>query len=186
MRHAEITTAHPGVDVRPLGVDLDVADEASVGRLPDAVRHVAGRLDVLVNNAAAFVDWGEVGSTADLGLAHSVMETNLFGAWRVNQALLPLLRESTHARVVNVSSGAGSHGDEAFGLSRRGGRAASYGVSKAALGALTSTLAAGLEGTGILVNAVSPGHTALTRMPVPSSSAARVEVSAPSAALLTP
>ena len=148
------------MDVRPLGVDLDVADEASVGRLPDAVRHVAGRLDVLVNNAAAFVDWGEVGSTADLGLAHSVMETNLFGAWRVIQALLPLLRESTHARVVNVSSGAGSHGDEAFGLSRHGGRAASYGVSKAALGALTSTLAAGLEGTGILVNAVCPGLTA--------------------------
>ena len=76
---SEITTANPGADVRPLGVDLDVADEASVARLPDAMRRVAGRLDVLVNNAAAYVDWGEVGSTADLGLAHSVMETNLFG-----------------------------------------------------------------------------------------------------------
>jgi len=89
-----------------------------------------------------------------------VMETNLFGAWRVTQALLPLLRESAHARVVNVSSGAGSHGDEAFGLARRGGRAASYGVSKAALGALTATLAAELDGAGILINAVCPGLTA--------------------------
>ncbi|WP_020144479.1 SDR family NAD(P)-dependent oxidoreductase [Terracoccus sp. 273MFTsu3.1] len=157
---AGVVAADPGADVRALGLDLDVADAASVALLPDAVRRVAGRLDVLVNNAAAFVDWDELGSDADLELARSVMETNLFGAWRVTQALLPLLRESAHARVVNVSSGAGSHGDEAFGLARRSGRAASYGVSKAALGALTSTLAAELDGTGILVNAVCPGLTA--------------------------
>lgn len=157
---AQVVVADAASDIRPLGLDLDVGDAASVARLPHAVRRAAGSLDVLVNNAAAFVDWGEVGSDADLDLAHEVMETNLFGAWRVTQALLPLLRESTHARVVNVSSGAGSHGDEAFGLARRGGRAASYGISKAALGALTSTLAAELEGTGILVNAVCPGLTA--------------------------
>ena len=108
---AAVVAADPGVDVRALGLDLDVSDAASVLRLPDAVRRIAGSLDVLINNAAAFVDWGDVGSDADLELARSVMETNLFGAWRVTQALLPLLRESAHARLVNVSSGAGSHGD---------------------------------------------------------------------------
>ncbi len=49
---------------------------------------------------------------------------------------------------------------EQFGLTRRGGAAASYGISKAALNALTATLAAELADTPILVNAVCPGLTA--------------------------
>jgi len=76
------------------------------------------------------------------------------------QAFLPLLQQSPHPRLVNVASGAGSHGDEQFGLTRRGGKAASYGISKAALLALTSTLAAELDGSNVLVNAVCPGLTA--------------------------
>ena len=60
----------------------------------------------------------------------------------------------------NVSSGAGSHGDDQFGLTRRGGTAASCGISKAALNALTGTLAAELADTPALVNAVCPGVTA--------------------------
>ena len=117
-------------------------------------------LDVVVNNAAAYVDWSESGLSADLDTARAVMETNLFGPWQVAQAALPLLRQSSHPRLVNVASGGGSHGDEAFGLTRRGGRAATYGISKAALLALTSTLAAELADTPILVNAVCPGLTA--------------------------
>jgi NAD(P)-dependent dehydrogenase (short-subunit alcohol dehydrogenase family) len=74
--------------------------------------------------------------------------------------VLRLLRRSDHPRIVNLASGAGSHGDESFGLGRRQGAAASYGISKAALGALTSTFAAELATTGVLVNAVCPGLTA--------------------------
>lgn len=118
------------------------------------------QLDVLVNNAAAYVDWAEAGSSADLGAARAVLETNLFGAWRVSQVALPLLRRSARPRLVTVASGAGSHGDPQFGLTTRAGRAASYGVSKAALLALTSTLAAELAETPILVNAGCPGLTA--------------------------
>jgi NAD(P)-dependent dehydrogenase (short-subunit alcohol dehydrogenase family) len=44
---------------------------------------------VLVNNAAAYVDWSETASQARLDDARHVMETNLFGAWRVTAALLP-------------------------------------------------------------------------------------------------
>jgi NAD(P)-dependent dehydrogenase (short-subunit alcohol dehydrogenase family) len=90
------------------------------------------------------------------------MEANLFGAWRTTQALLPLLRRSRRGRIVNVSSGAGSHVDARFGLAAVAA-ATSYAVSKAALNALTVKLALELREDGILVNAVCPGLTATTR-----------------------
>ncbi|GIJ71580.1 SDR family NAD(P)-dependent oxidoreductase [Virgisporangium ochraceum] len=143
-----------------LPVGLDLTDPAGVGAAADALAATPDRLDVLVNNAAAFVDWTETATNADLDAARRVMETNLFGTWRLTQALLPLLRRSPAPRVVNVSSGGGSHGDKSFGLTARGGMAASYGISKAALNALTATLATELADTTILVNAVCPGLTA--------------------------
>lgn len=149
-----------GPQVDALAVDLDVTDAASVTQAAAALTSTPGKLDTLINNAAAYVDWSEMGSTADLAAAHQVLETNLFGAWRVTQALLPLLRQSPAPRIVNISSGAGSHDDPAFGLRSRGRAAASYGISKAALNALTSTLATELTGTNFLVNSVCPGLTA--------------------------
>lgn len=147
-------------DVRALDVALDVADQQSVHAAAAALEENPGRLDVLINNAAAYVDWNELGSSADLAAAEAVIDVNLFGGWRMIQALLPLLRQSGHPRIVNVSSGAGSHDDDHFGLTKRGGAAATYGISKAALNALTSTLAAELKDTPVLVNAVCPGLTA--------------------------
>ena len=141
-----------------LALALDVTSRDSV-RAAFAGLESEG-LDVAVNNAAAYVDWAETGLSADLDAARAVMETNLYGPWLVAQAAVPLLRHSKRPRLVNVASGGGSHGDEAFGLTRRGGAAASYGISKAALLALTSTLAAELADTSILVNAVCPGLTA--------------------------
>ena len=114
----------------------------------------------LVNNAAAYVDWAETTTGADLAASRAVMDTNLYGTWRMIQAFLPLLRCSEHPRIVNVASGAGSHGDQQYGLTARHGTAASYGISKAALLALTATLAAELDGTPVIVNAVDPDLTA--------------------------
>lgn len=147
-------------DVQALADALDVADRASVDRAAAEVEARFGRLDVLINNAAAYVDWSETGSTADLALSKAVMATNLYGAWNMIQAFLPLIRRSDHPRIVNIASGAGSHGDREFGLTARRGAAASYGVSKAALGALTATLAAEFAGTPVIINAVDPNLTA--------------------------
>jgi NAD(P)-dependent dehydrogenase (short-subunit alcohol dehydrogenase family) len=147
-----------GLDVR--AGTIDVADDDSVGELADWVAGEFGRLDVLVNNAAAFADWSETASGADLENSRAVLDTNLFGTWRVCQAFLPLIRQSEHGRIVNVASGSGSHGDPQFGLATPGGTAATYAISKSAVLALTSKLAAELEGTGILVNSVDPGLTA--------------------------
>ena len=140
-----------------VGATLDVADPDSVAAL---AREVGGRpLRVLVNNAAAFADWTETATGADLDGARTVMDTNLFGPWRVVQALLPALRAGAPARVVNVGSGSGSHGDTQFGLSTNPVSTA-YAVSKAALHALTVKLAVELRDAGIVVNAVDPGLTA--------------------------
>ncbi len=155
---AAAALAAGGADVRPLR--LDVTDAGSVAAAAAALGADPGALDLLVNNAAAPAPWDEVPSGADLDAARALMEVNLFGAWRVTQAMLPLLRASATPRVVNVSSGAGTRADPGSGLGARAGAAASYGISKAALNALTTELAAELAGTPVLVNSVCPGSPA--------------------------
>lgn len=140
-----------------LAVQLDLAEPDSITAMTAALGN--GPLDVLVNNAAAFADWAETASNADLDTARSVMEINLFGTWAVIQAALPALRRSDDARIVNVGSGSGSHGDPTFGLATNPA-AASYAVSKAALHALTAKLATELRTEGIRVDAADPGLTA--------------------------
>ncbi|MEM6428343.1 MAG: SDR family oxidoreductase [Deinococcota bacterium] len=139
--------------------ELDVDDLASVERAVSEFEQQHGQLDVLINNAAAFADWSETPSQASLNHARTVMDTNLFGPWRVIQAFLPLLRKSEHARIVNVASGSGSFGEPQFGLTANP-VAASYAISKAALNALTAKLAVELKEQGIIVNATGPGLTA--------------------------
>jgi len=132
---------------------LDVTDQLSIERLLGNVTAELGRLDVLVNNAGILYDTWEQCITADLSVAHEALETNLFGAWRMCMAFLPLLRKSHAGRIVNVSSESGS-------LANMGGGTPAYSVSKAALNALTRVLAAELSKTGILVNAICPGWVA--------------------------
>ena len=71
-------------------VALDVADDESVR----AAAAGLDRLDVLVNNAAILYDTWQRGVDADLDQVREAFETNLLGAWRVTQAVLPLLRAS--------------------------------------------------------------------------------------------
>lgn len=147
-------------ELRSLPDGLDVADRASVDAAAAAIQGSHGRLDVLINNAAAYVDWAETATAADLSRSRAVMDINLYGPWSLIQAMLPLLRASDHPRIVNIASGAGSHGDQQYGLGARRGAAASYGISKAALLALTTILAAELHDTPVIVNAVDPDLTA--------------------------
>jgi NAD(P)-dependent dehydrogenase (short-subunit alcohol dehydrogenase family) len=126
---------------------LDVTDPDSVAQ---AVAEL-GRLDVLVNNAGILYDTWQSPSTADLDQVREAFDVNVLGAWRVTQAALPLM--GAGGRIVNVSSGAGM-------LTGMGAGTPAYGVSKAALNALTLKFAAELRGRGILVNAVCPGWVA--------------------------
>jgi NAD(P)-dependent dehydrogenase (short-subunit alcohol dehydrogenase family) len=126
---------------------LDVTDPDSVARFAQSV----GEVDALVNNAAINYDTWERATTADLDVVRGTLDTNLLGAWRTTQALLPQLSRSEHPRIVNVSSGSGQ-------LSDMGGGTPAYRVSKTALNALTRMLAAELPRAR--VNSVCPGWVA--------------------------
>lgn len=132
---------------------LDVADPASVSQLVEDVARTLGRLDVLVNNAAILYDTWQQAVIADLAVVEQALQTNLYGAWRMAQACIPLIRRGGYGRIVNVSSEAGS-------LSGMGSGTPAYSVSKVALNALTRMLADELRGSGILVNSVCPGWVA--------------------------
>jgi len=90
----------------------------------------------------------------------AVWETNVFGVLAVYQSMLPLLRESPDARIVNVSSGVGSlttNADPTYPYRAFFGPV--YAASKTALNAMTLAMMNELELTGIKVNLVSPGFT---------------------------
>jgi NAD(P)-dependent dehydrogenase (short-subunit alcohol dehydrogenase family) len=132
---------------------LDVLDQTSLAAVAHELLSSFGRVDVLVNNAAIHYDVWQTASNADLDIVDAAWETNVLGAWRTTIAFLPLLRESNHARIVNVSSEAGS-------LASMASSTPAYSVSKAALNALTKQLAADLDNSRILVNSVCPGWVA--------------------------
>ena len=150
-RKAEVAAKELDPDgQRVVPVHVEVDNSVNVAQFAKWVREHYGRVDALVNNASTAPDQWEIAGTTDLSLVAEALDVNLFGAWRVSQALLPLLRSSPRPRIVNVSSDSGS-----IAL-MRGGRPA-FSVSKTALNALTRTLAAELHRDGILVNAVCPG-----------------------------
>jgi NAD(P)-dependent dehydrogenase (short-subunit alcohol dehydrogenase family) len=136
-----------------LPVELDVANPDHAGQLARRVQKEHGRLDVLVNNAGIHYDSNERATTADWRIVREAFEVNLFGAWRLAQAIAPMMRTARYGRIVNVSSQAGS-------LSTMRGGTPAYSTSKAALNALTRVLAGEFAGTGVLVNSVCPGWVA--------------------------
>jgi NAD(P)-dependent dehydrogenase (short-subunit alcohol dehydrogenase family) len=166
----EAAAKEVGPDAHAL--QLDVTDQASIAAAAARVRSEFGRLDVLIQNAA-ISNTGKrpVQSVAEYAATtrpsnvpidemRAVWDTNVFGVLAVYQAMLPILRETPGARIVNVSSGVGSlttNSDRAFHYRAIFGPV--YPASKTALNALTVAMAIELEPEGIKVNAVSPGFT---------------------------
>jgi NAD(P)-dependent dehydrogenase (short-subunit alcohol dehydrogenase family) len=149
--HADALVAE-GHDAEAIA--LDTADPDSVAVLVDALGFRP--LSVLVTTAATCANRPETAAAADLERAREVMSTQLFGLWRLVQAVLPALARSGSARIVNVGREPGAPGDPGLGLPA-GPASAGHAVSQAALHALTGMLAAELRSAGVLVNAVDPG-----------------------------
>jgi NAD(P)-dependent dehydrogenase (short-subunit alcohol dehydrogenase family) len=130
---------------------LDVTDPESIESCLREIDDQHGRLDVLVNNAGIEGgSWRTNATDVDLDEVRDTLETNLFGAWKLTQAALPLMRRNGYGRIVNLSSGMGQ-------LDEMGGHAPSYRISKVGLNALTRMLTAELDGENILVNSCCPG-----------------------------
>ncbi|MBP0459990.1 SDR family oxidoreductase [Streptomyces bomunensis] len=142
-------------------VPLDVTDDASVTAAARLIEERAGRLDVLVNNAGAATGGRpEAPSTVDLTTVRRLVETNVIGVMRVTNAMLPLLRGSTHPRIVNQSSHVGSLTLRTTPGVDLGGVSGAYAPTKTYLNAVTVQYAEELAGTGVLINAACPGYVA--------------------------
>lgn len=132
---------------------LDVTSAKSVAEAVGKARDLVGGIDVLVNNAGVSLDGGLRPPYIDEDILRATLDTNLAGAWRVAEAVVPGMVTAGYGRVVNVTSSYGSL------TLMDSGRHPAYRISKAALNALTRMLAAEVAGTGVLVNAADPGWT---------------------------
>ena len=133
------------------GLPLDVNDTKSVRRFVEQVEKHHGAPSVLVNNAGVYPESTEARVVdTPTSIWRETFETNLFGAVRMCREVVPLMAKLRYGRIVNISSGLGQ-------LQKMGEGSPAYRVSKAALNALTRTLAAEVAGSGILVNSMSPG-----------------------------
>jgi NAD(P)-dependent dehydrogenase (short-subunit alcohol dehydrogenase family) len=163
--------AAAGIPTGATAIQLDVTDLASIAAAAERIRAEHGRLDLLVSNAGisntrtGSATPGEMAasstaSTASLEEVRAIWDVNVFGVLAVYQAMLPLLRASSDARIVNVSSGVGSlasNADPSFPY--RSIYGPGYAASKTAENAMTLAMMIELEQTDIKINLVSPGFT---------------------------
>lgn len=154
-----------------VAIQLDVTDRVSIADAAERIRKEFGRLDLLVNNAGisntrkgtlSLAEYGKISMASNISLdeVRTVWETNVLGVLTVYQAMLPLLRESSDARIVNVSSTVGSlslNADPAYPY--RAVFSPGYAASKTSLNAVTLAMMIELESTDIKINLVSPGYT---------------------------
>jgi NAD(P)-dependent dehydrogenase (short-subunit alcohol dehydrogenase family) len=147
-----------GIDAR--AVQLDVTSDASVASAAAQLSDLAGKLDVLVNNAGLMFAPPPSVAEERIEEVRQMFDTNVLGVLRVTQAFLPLLRKSEAARIVMMSSGLSSL-SEALDMRSETWTVgfAGYCASKTALNMLTVKLAKELDREGIKVNAVDPGLT---------------------------
>jgi NAD(P)-dependent dehydrogenase (short-subunit alcohol dehydrogenase family) len=152
LRQAGLADVHP--------IEIDVTKQDAITAAAQLIEKDYGRLDILVNNAGISLHGDGLPSMADVDVVQKIFDTNFFGALRVAQTMLPLLRKSSAGRIVNLSSGLGSltfNSDPAWAF--REVKVIGYNASKAALNMLTVHLAYELRGTKIKVNSADPGYT---------------------------
>jgi NAD(P)-dependent dehydrogenase (short-subunit alcohol dehydrogenase family) len=126
---------------------LDVRDPKAIEATVARAFELAGRLDVVVNNAGYGL-LGPVEYVSDADMTR-LFETNVFGSLRVIRAVLPRLRAQRSGHIINITSIAGRAPAAASGV---------YAATKAALEALSVSLSLEAAPLGIKITAVAPGQ----------------------------
>jgi len=138
----------------------DIGDPEFCRKAVEQTVSAFGRLDVLVNNAGVGHEFAGLTrpSQLDLETLKATYETNVFGAFAVTKAMLPLLRRSAPSRIINQSSTIGSLGKLSDPKSPSyGTNLLAYNSSKSALNGLTLAFSKDLAGDRISVNSTCPG-----------------------------
>jgi 3-oxoacyl-[acyl-carrier protein] reductase len=135
------------VGVECVAVETDISDPARAGQLVKTVVERFGRLDIVVNNVGDF-RWGTV-SESSLEDWQGIFSSNLLTALYVCRAVLPHMRKGRWGRIINLG---------AVGAERAFGQAkiSAYAAAKAAVVALSRSLALEEAKNGITVNVVNP------------------------------
>ena len=158
-KKAEETLRAESLDVT--FIKLDISDSVDIKNTKNLIENQFGKLDILINNAAVFLDsawFGNNTETVPLKTLRDTFDINYFGTVELTQSLLPAIRKSEAGRIVNISSVSGSFGvhlDETHWLYAL--KPYAYSASKTALNQFTVFLANALGDTKIKVNAANPG-----------------------------
>ncbi len=133
----------------------DISEEADAQRLVDTAVERHGRLDVLVNNAAApqGLDRQDI-TDVPVDVWDQVIRVNLRGTYLMCRAAVPVMRRQRHGRIINISSMAGVVAAP---------RSTAYSASKAGVIGLTRALSADVAPWGVTVNAICPGMVGTSR-----------------------
>ena len=150
-----------------ISMACDVSDEKSVKNMVDDVAKQLGTVDVLVNNAAYFMNvkkspfW-----EMDVDEFDKAMAVNVRGSWLCAKAAFPYMKQQGKGKIINISSGTALNGGQNY---------IHYVTSKGALIAMTRAMAKEVGDYNICVNTVSPGFVVTEGRPVdPQFSANRV------------
>jgi NAD(P)-dependent dehydrogenase (short-subunit alcohol dehydrogenase family) len=135
---------------KALFVNADVTDDESVSQMARQAVDAFGKIDVLVNNAAIYLDLGikKPFDEISLGEWDKVMAVNVRGVWQCTKAVSSYMKQQRYGKIVNISSVVAHMGAPGF---------AHYVASKSAVIGLTRALARELGSHNINVNAVAPG-----------------------------
>ncbi len=127
-------------------VGLNVNDDNSVKNAVLTILEKENHIDVLINNAG----FGIIGSVEDTSINETkdLFETIYFGAIRMIQNILPIMKKQSSGKIINIGSLSGEIG---FGFF------SSYTSAKFALGGLTQSLRQELQNTGITISIIEPG-----------------------------
>jgi NAD(P)-dependent dehydrogenase (short-subunit alcohol dehydrogenase family) len=146
-RLEEVATIVTGLGRKALTVTTDITDDAQVDNLVERSMQAYGQVDVLINNAFRVPSMKPLADTTFEHIRDAI-ELTVLGALRLTQGFTPALSE-VKGSVVNVNSMVIRHSQPKYGA---------YKMAKAALLAMSQSLATELGPLGIRVNSVAPGY----------------------------